>query len=174
MKNTVCPYLQYADTNLYLCVSSCSDGQWIDGKNCVYDCPDGYYGNPLNRSCVIPANCPTNYYADNVTQTCVTTCAGSFAYEASQICVLVCPNVSGVLYYADPTTRKCSTSCTYNDTIKLIKNNANQTCVSQCNPSLFFDPFTFNCTPTCSNSYYSDNSTRTCVSICPATPPLFG
>lgn len=80
--NTACPYLQYADTNVYLCVSSCTDGQWIDGKNCVYDCPDGYYGNPINRTCVIPSNCPANYYADNTTQTCVTTCSGSFAYEA--------------------------------------------------------------------------------------------
>lgn len=174
MTSSNCPYLTYADTNQYLCVSNCSDGQWIDGKMCVYECPDGYYGNPQNRSCVIPTNCPSNYYADNVTTTCVTTCPGSFSYATTQTCVLVCPNVSGTVYYADPVTRVCSTSCTYNATIKLIKNDANQTCVSQCSPPLFFDPFTYNCTYSCSNSYYSDNSTRTCVAICPATPPLFG
>ena len=171
---TDCPYGYYADDNLGLCVSACTENQWIHGKNCLPQCPDGYYGNPSTLTCVLPAGCPTNYYADNETVSCVSECQGSFGDASTHRCVFVCPIVSSVKYYADPVTRKCSTSCTYNSSIQLIKNDANQTCVSQCNPTLFFDTFTFNCTPTCSNNYFSDNSTRTCVSVCPATPALFG
>lgn len=174
VNDTDCPNNTYADDKLGLCVSACTQGQWIYGKNCMTQCPDGFYGNPDSLVCVQPLDCPADYFADNETVTCVETCSGSFGYIPEQRCVFVCPNVTGQLYYADPFTRKCSTGCTYNATVQLIKNDFNQTCVSECSPELFFDPFTFNCTPTCSHNYYSDNSTRTCVSICPATPPLYG
>jgi hypothetical protein len=172
--DSACPYNYYADDNVGMCVSACTEGQWIYAKNCVVQCPDGYYGNYDTLTCVVPTGCPTNYYADNETVTCVNECLGSFADSSTQTCVLVCPVIGGVKYYADQSTRKCSTDCTYNATVQLIKNDLNQTCVSQCSAGLFFDPFTKNCTPTCSSLYYADNSTRSCVSVCPATPALFG
>lgn len=174
VNSTDCPNNTYADDKLGLCVSACTQNQWIYGKNCVSQCPDGYYGNPNTLKCVVPSDCPSNYFADNETVACVSVCLGSFGDELAHTCVLTCPNITGQLYYADPVTRKCSTSCTNNTSIQLIKNDINQTCVSECSPGLFFDPFTLNCTPICSNNYYSDNSSRTCVQACPASPPLFG
>ena len=65
VNDTDCPYGYYADDNLGLCVTACTEGQWIHGKNCIVQCPDGYYGNPSTLTCVIPTGCPTNYLADN-------------------------------------------------------------------------------------------------------------
>lgn len=98
-----CPSTYYADDNVNLCVTACTDGQWIYGKYCLYICPDGYYGNPSSLTCVVPLSCPTNYYADNVTQTCVSQCSGSFADKINQVCVDVCASP----YFANPPTRAC-------------------------------------------------------------------
>jgi len=117
--NTNCPSNYYADDNVDLCVPICTNGQWISSKNCVEQCPPGYYGNPNSLACVTPTNCPSNYYADNVTITCVTQCSGSFADSTSQTCVDQCPIFLAIVYYADSYTRICSPTCTNNATIQL-------------------------------------------------------
>lgn len=93
-------------------------------------CPDGYYGNPNSLECVLPSGCPSDMYADNVTVTCVSVCQGSFADSSTYSCVMKCPIIGSNLTYADPVSRMCVTSCTFNSSIQLIKNDANQTCVS--------------------------------------------
>jgi hypothetical protein len=143
--NTACSSSYYADSNTGYCVQNCSMNQWIYGKDCVKTCPNGYYGNPNNQSCVLPQYCPTNYFADNVTITCVAECSGSYADSTTYSCVFVCPKVGSTVYYADPSTRKCSTTCTNTTFVPLIKNLENQLCVSQCEPGSFMDPFRGSC-----------------------------
>jgi hypothetical protein len=36
------------------------------------------------------------------------------------------------------------------------------------------DPFLDSCKSQCTQNYYADNSTRTCVKVCPSVPVLFG
>lgn len=96
-------------------------------------------------TCVIPMDCPADHYADNITVTCVSKCSGSFAYVAIKMCVNVCPVISSVMYYADPVTRICATTCTHNATIQLHENHLNQTCVSDCDPDYYLDPFLNSC-----------------------------
>ncbi len=160
-----------------LCVKNCTEDQWIFGKNCVETCPNGYFGNPANLTCVIPDHCPDNYFADNFTVTCVPECLGTFGDPLSQRCVTFCPIDGSDIYYADPITRLCSMTCSNTSHNNLIKNELDQTCVSICMPGLFMDPldpFFGSCEPVCSQGYYADNSTRMCVSVCPISPYLFG
>jgi hypothetical protein len=49
--------------------------------------------------------------------------------------------------------------------------------VADCMPGLYMnplDPYFGSCQPVCTQDYYADNTTRTCVRVCPVSPYLFG
>lgn len=68
-----CPTNYYGNNNTLTCVNPCSGtlpfGDPIS-KQCVFDCPDGYWGDPANNLCVQTCNFATFHYADNRTGNC--------------------------------------------------------------------------------------------------------
>ena len=156
----------WADDNVGLCVSTCTEGQWKSGDYCVTYCPDGQYGNSITGFCVIPDDCPDDHYANNRTRTCVDVCRGVFADTATQICVEICPDD----FWGDPHTHMCAETCSDN----LHRNNETRTCVSGCDEYMFLDTVNNTCEPACQEGFYADRSTQVCVETCPSVPPLFG
>lgn len=89
--------------------------------------------------------CSNNYYA--VAYTTVVT--------STRKCVAMCP--SSPAYFADEQTRKCVLQCA-NLTYKFV-NNTYRGCLDYCPPQVF--------NATHQVDLYADNTTWTCVSLCP-------
>ena len=116
------------------------NGYQSTDSSCQSQCPDGYYGDSLSKSC-IPCNSACQTCNDN--SNLCTICSGQAYRLDPRLCVFQCP----VGYYADPVSRKCSlcdsscSTCTgprYNECVSCAKvtqfvrngvcRNCHQTC----------------------------------------------
>jgi hypothetical protein len=147
----------------------------------------GTWGYTAFRGCVErPTDCLAQW-ADNSTNLCVDVCpasAGTFADPTTKFCVPLCPNNPNK-YFSDYSTRTCVQKCPSGVLLAgTFGNNETRACEAYCSPLsngtlTFADHQTVNryCVSQCSqspNTSFADPSTRTCVSICPTTPDLYG
>ena len=95
--------------------------------------------------------------------TCVANCLDdkyALAYNTSvtqtRKCTAMCP--SSPIFLADEQNKKCVRKCA-NETYKFV-NNTYRGCLDYCPPQVF--------SPTYSVDLFTDNTTWTCVSVCPS------
>jgi hypothetical protein len=103
----------------------------------------------LNLACV--ATCPAPYsgYNNGTARLCVPRCPTNY-YSYNRVCGPTC----SWPYYADNTTNQCVTSC-----VNSFASDDVQVCVPSC--SIY------------STYKLSDNSTNTCVNLCPSDPDSY-
>lgn len=196
-----CPYPNFGRLDTNKCVAQCPSTPDLfghpDNRVCVglYSCYAvggvAYYADDVSRTCV--QKCPMSRWADTTLFTCVPTCPTNyFRNNNNQVCVINCP--SDPDEYADSTTMNCVRKCP--GTYAVVNSTGYRICVSSCTPyGLIMDNITNRCVavnkcPTqpymygdlnagkcvlyCTNSYFADNKTQTCVYTCPADWELFG
>ena len=81
------------------CVSSCGGSKKIINKTCVSSCPNGYYTSGIN--CV---KCGNGLFVDTAGNNCVVNCSSAFTYKNA--CVTTCPSFT----YSD-SARRCILVC---------------------------------------------------------------
>ena len=150
-------------------------------KKCVKSCPHPLYADNTTRTCVATCNATAKTYKDPSTKTCVHLCPelpDLYADPSTMTCVAVCPDdgyalaynttvtqtrkcvemcPSSPAYLADEQNHKCVLTCA-NGTYKFI-NNTYRGCLDYCPQQVF--------NSSVSMDLYTDNTTWTCVSVCP-------
>lgn len=186
----ICPSGGYADKFTRRCVLKCTGTQygWTDGVTpvCLDICPSPTYGNNVTKTC--DTGCPYGTFAENGTRLCLERCVtGSYADSNINTCVQICNNA--IPEFADPSTHRCVTQCPavpslYGDFLGVTSIpfcvpacsfsgnftlNSTRLCVTNCPSPFFADPVTGDCATYCqpNSNLYADDSTRTCIGLCP-------
>lgn len=140
-----------------MCVATCPNSTFVDSSNfcvraisktiCYSDCPNGEYGDPINKICT--SNCPGTTTIKMFADTNVNV----------KMCVYVCP----LGYYAEATpSRKCVTTCTTG-----FINDVTRECVSICPPGTFSETSPVaKCVTKCSGGLYAYNSSTPFCTTC--------
>ncbi len=149
-------YLAYAP--LRLCVLTCLNNSYGHNGVCITVCPNAtapfYYIDETTKSCV--QNCPDYYFKDDLTGRCVLLGGCSTGY------------------FADYSQRKCTLNC--NQSLYIYKELDTMQCVDQCPFGMFgvYNDMTAKyCSVDCPDGWLADDSTWTCVLVCPSTPSYY-
>ena len=165
-------------------------------KTCIDKCIDPNYGDTDLYMCV-PV-CPEGYFGENTTRLCLGNCNSvtALAEDQNNLCVARCSNAP-VRHFADWVNKQCvlALDCPIDaNGDQTYARNASQTCEAACITGEWADPTTMRCVATCPTGYYGDdstgkrvcmtscaglyryrdNSTKTCVDICPSENSTFG
>jgi hypothetical protein len=166
----------YSDPVTHECTANCSKGSYGHNKQCLLQCPGsptvfaddttnlcvalcptGTYGSTTLKKCVAVCPSPHFGYSDATTRSCTNPCpTGFFADNSTRVCVSKCPSVPAMFGYVP--TRTCFEVCPFG---YADMNNATRLCVAitECSPTL---------------NLFADNSSKSCVSVCPTVPSTFG
>ena len=189
-----CPLTLWADTHIFVCVATCDNtypeyrnhhdqmcvwpcpsdpDEYADdtnGGNCVRTCANGTYAWTGNRTCRTGCGAHS-LFADNSTNRCVSECNTLPYYYADSLvwkCVYHCSGGQ----YADNRTQTCVPTCPVE--WALFGELHNYTCVSLCPAGEFADVNNNReCHTTCSNSWFADNFTSSCVQNCRDVRPYW-
>ena len=113
---------------------------------CITACPNGYFKFVPSMECV--QFCPNGYWGNTANNKCVEDCNPLYAEDTTHMCVSICPN--GTTATTDNNIYSCKEKCKYGEFIE------NKVCVTGC-----------------SNGYFADNLTRSCLNKCPSDPFTF-
>ena len=147
------------EIQLYECLPSCSAEEKENGKECVNECPDGFYEE--NGKC--KTSCSNNlhfkYDNDNKNYKCVETCGGSDFINSLGECVPKCPIGENYIGVGNQCKSKCDP---YIDGEYYSINGITQ-------PTDEENYKIYKCSQTCSN--YALYGTKECVSACNGDRP---
>ena len=172
-----CPNTFFSDNSTRECVTTCNATvgylAYTPLRKCVLVCPNNTYS--YSGSCVTA--CPNStapfFYIDYTTTSCVSDCPDAyFKDDFLGKCVQISSCSNG--YYSDSTTRSCLINCTSTDST--YKDTTTMSCVSHCPYGYYGDYSVANdkkCGSTCPGGWFTDNSTWTCVQICPSYPSYY-
>jgi len=177
-------YKKEISDNVYQCLSSCDDDDYISGTECLDSTECSFYYINSNNKKICLSSCSGTYKYQNSTNSpiqCVSSCTN---YIEGNKCVDECSNNT---YYEDSSGNKiCIDKCTDSSTYIYSKKTYNSNdendyiiqCLKSCDNSKYFYEYSSSdsqtyCVTSCTTKiYYTDSSTenRICVDDCSTEP----
>ena len=172
--------------NFYKIINEDGNLQDVDNENCVEKCPDSYYENAYDKTCLI--NCGNELYSDETTHKCVSKCNQGF-YEVNQDipkkkCVDKCKSVNGgseekFAYYMD--TGECQSQCQGTHPYSYEPIDDHQLCLKNCpkysKGNICMDECEYysngNCVDNCNGFTYIHPGNICSNTECPKSAPFF-
>lgn len=182
--STKCPDNQYYNESTYICgnclgytynggcYSSCPEGLYINGTECVSQCSYYFYNNSENKlECTPDNNCINNYNYTTSSKECVKKCPIGEIYIKDNKCLTSCDQFYEKITFTDDIDNSynnylCLSNCSdSNNNIKYIYGT--KECIEECDPTLY--EYNNVCYKTCINNpeaqFSTNNSTRN-VCVC--------